>query len=271
MYALRARFSKLNAVLAGAALVTAVVVSPVASAQPAVPGALKLAQQSGMKVIKTFAATKTLTGYVVQQGGQNSVLYGTADGFLIAGALLGPDGTNLTSLHAEKYAAPVADISAADLAKLTHIQVGKGKSPIYVFFDTQCSFCRVLQKALAPYEKAGLTVRWVPVAVLSPESLTGGAQVLASNDPAKLVETLSKAGKPAGQPGNREVSPEFLKKVEQNSLTMSEMGISGTPAIVYGSGKKFSVKRGMPRLSELPAITGLPKQTISDPELSRFE
>jgi thiol:disulfide interchange protein DsbG len=33
---------------------------------------------------------------------------------------------------------------------------------------------------------------------------------------------------------------------------------------------KVNVKGGMPRLSELPGITGLPEQKNDDPQLARF-
>ncbi len=38
------------------------------------------------------------------------------------------------------------------------------KRILYVFFDANCFYCHLTWRALQAYEKAGLQVRWVPVA-----------------------------------------------------------------------------------------------------------
>lgn len=48
-------------------------------------------------------------------------------------------------------------------------------------------------------------------------------------------------------------------------------GINGTPGIVWKDKQgKVNIKAGMPRLSEIPRITGLPEQKVDDPDLARF-
>jgi len=52
---------------------------------------------------------------------------------------------------------------------------------------------------------------------------------------------------------------------------MDRFGVSGTPGLVWKDGKgRVQVKTGMPRLPQLPAITGLPAQKNDDPELRDF-
>jgi thiol:disulfide interchange protein DsbG len=52
---------------------------------------------------------------------------------------------------------------------------------------------------------------------------------------------------------------------------MERFGVGGTPGLVWADEKgNVQVKAGMPRLSELPSITGLPAQKIDDPELKDF-
>jgi thiol:disulfide interchange protein DsbG len=52
---------------------------------------------------------------------------------------------------------------------------------------------------------------------------------------------------------------------------MGRFGMSGTPALVWKDGSgTVRTNLGLPRLSQLPAITGLPAQKIDDPELARF-
>ena len=54
-----------------------------------------------------------------------------------------------------------------------------------------------------------------------------------------------------------------------NGGLMEQFGIDGTPGIVWRDRQgKVHVAAGIPRLSELPAITGLPEQKINAPALS---
>ena len=47
---------------------------------------------------------------------------------------------------------------------------------------------------------------------------------------------------------------------------MERFGAPGMPALAWkGLSRKIRVNLGMPRLSQLPAITGLPAQKIDDP------
>ena len=60
-------------------------------------------------------------------------------------------------------------------------------------------------------------------------------------------------------------------ELEENMTLMGHFGMSGTPALVWkDSSGRVQTHLGMPPLSKLPAITGLPKQKIDDPELARF-
>jgi thiol:disulfide interchange protein DsbG len=53
---------------------------------------------------------------------------------------------------------------------------------------------------------------------------------------------------------------------------MGTFGIAGTPGIVWRDKQgKIQVKSGMPRLSELAGMTGLPAQKEDDPELAKFK
>jgi thiol:disulfide interchange protein DsbG len=52
---------------------------------------------------------------------------------------------------------------------------------------------------------------------------------------------------------------------------MRKFGAPGTPALVWKDrAGKVRFKAGVPRLSELPQITGLPAQANEDPELAKF-
>lgn len=241
------------------------------------PSAITLAVGGGMKLEKSFSAPGGMTGYVLSQGiDNNMVVYVTPDGSTaVAGTMLDGMGQNITKEHLAQYAPkPDYEKTWADLEKAPFIAAGaKGKdvkSVIYVFKDLNCIYCHYEYKALAPYAKAGLQVRWIPVAFLKPDSFDKGAQLLGSKDAEGLMEDMHKNfGKPyTGAP----VSPELRAKIDANNKLMTNSGFRGTPVTFYkDKAGKVRVNNGMVMLSELPTITGLPAMPNSDPDLQRFK
>jgi len=69
----------------------------------------------------------------------------------------------------------------------------------------------------------------------------------------------------------RKVPPELAAQFETNTKLMEGFDSPGTPTLVWkDAAGKIKVEIGMPRLSLLPAITGLPAQKHDDPELAGF-
>ena len=263
-----------------AALATAFAAS--AFAAESTPKVLDAPLKAGMKVMSKFQAGGKLQGWVLSQGGQNSVVFTTPDGkFLIAGALIDEAGTNLTAQYAEKYIPkPEYDKMYPQLEKSTYIVSGaKGnaaKSVIYAFVDLNCGFCAMAYKALIPYEAAGLQVRWIPVAFLRPDSANKAAALFDSSNPEAALKAHKLSFGVKDAPGQLKataaVSDALAKKLDSNGKLMREFGFSGTPAIVFkDKAGKVMTRGGMPRLSDLPAVTGLPEQTQTDPDLARFK
>jgi thiol:disulfide interchange protein DsbG len=145
---------------------------------------------------------------------------------------------------------------------------------LYVFFDANCWYCHLTWKALQPYERAGLQVRWVPVAYQKDTSAGRAAAImqardrvaaLRSNEAGYRVKTYDGGIAPVKAPKTLEA------ELEANFQLMDRFGVSGTPGLVWkDSVGTVRVKIGMPRLSQLPGITGLPAQKIDDPELADF-
>lgn len=60
-------------------------------------------------------------------------------------------------------------------------------------------------------------------------------------------------------------------KLQTNTDLMRRFGAPGTPALTWRDKEgKVLFRVGVPRLSELPEITGLLEQHIDDPELADF-
>jgi thiol:disulfide interchange protein DsbG len=256
------------------------IVAPAAvSAAQKYPKAIEGAIASGMKLSATFPAASGLTGWVLSHNGRHSIVYTTADRkTVISGMLINESGENLTERDEAKYI-PKPDPAALyrELEKSSHVVEGTLRNPksvMYVFVDANCPFCHLTWKALQPYQEAGLQVRWIPVATLGPTSMPKAIEVLAEADPVaafrKMEENSGKSWTATPQM-TEDAKPEIAEKIRSNGELMGSFGIGGTPGIVWKDQQgKLNVKGGMPRLSEIPQMTGLPEQKIDDPSLARF-
>jgi thiol:disulfide interchange protein DsbG len=154
----------------------------------------------------------------------------------------------------------------------------EGSSPpkriLYVFFDANCWYCHLTWKALQPYEKVGLQVRWVPVAYQKDSSTTKAAAIMQAKDRAAALrenQTRYRADSYDGGIAPAKPTRALAAQLEANFELMDRFGVSGTPGLVWKDEKgRVRVKLGAPRLSQLPAITGLPLQKNDDPELKDF-
>lgn len=240
------------------------------------PAALKAPLAAGFSVEKSFIAASGLTGWVLQSpSGEYNVFYTTADGqSMIAGALVSASGENLTQKYTEMYV-PKPDLSAlyAKFEKADYVATGTLKNPksvIYVIIDPNCVFCHYFYLAVQPYQAAGLQVRWIPVGFLRPDSVNKAAQIL--KEGGKALDAQQAAYNTPQMPKGIEVTPELQAKLDANQELMREAQMSGTPGILYKDAAGNVVKKvGMPMLSELPEITGLPEQPQTDARLDRFK
>lgn len=272
-YSVRHRWARI------AGLAVAMLLVPATGVAETYPKQIERAVAAGLKVEKRFPAGSGLTGWVLSQEGRHTLVYTTQDGkTLLAGTLIGEDGRNLSSEHEEKHV-PKPDLAGAfgELEKSAYVVEGPKRNPknhIYVFVDANCPFCHSLWKALQPYESAGLQVRWVLVDTLGPTSMPKAIEVLAAPDTTKAFRTMEERfGQPwkGSDAASEARQPAVAAKIRSHTSLMQKLKLFGTPGIVWRDGSgRINTKAGMPRLAELPAITGLPEQKIDDPSLARF-
>lgn len=247
----------------------------------AVPAPIKMVENTGMTVVKEFPAASGLHGWVLAKNGQYSMVFTTPDGkTLIAGALVDATGHNMTADYANKYIPkPDLDKLSGELKTLPYAATGTLKAPksvIYVMYDANCIFCHLAWKALKPYEAEGLQVRWVPVSFLKPTSIQRAYAIMSAKDPTAAFEEnevkFDEQSENGGITPAASVPPAFMAKIQADDAFMSRVGSRGTPTVLYfGKDKHLHVVPGMPRLSQLPEITGLPAVANHDPELARFQ
>jgi thiol:disulfide interchange protein DsbG len=269
-------YKKITLALASAFALSAVALS--AQAAEPLPPAVQTAVDNGLQFEKSFPAAGGLTGWVLSQGPNNNiVIYTPPSGDVaIAGNMFDVKGVNLNKQYLEKYA-PTPDYAKlwGELESSAWVYEGAkpadAKSIIYAFEDANCGYCHLAWKSLLPYMKVGLQVRWIPVAFLGSDSLPKAAALLTATDgPSAAAAMHADYGKRLANP---KPVPEATKaKIDANATLMRKYGFTGTPAIFYKdkAGKVIAVT-GMPRLNELPAITGLPVQPQTDPDLARYK
>ena len=194
-----------------------------------------------------------------------------AASILIAG---GYAGAALAAGDAQqsKNAALFAQLEKADAVKEG---ARDAQRILYVFFDANCFYCHLTWKALQPYAAAGLQVRWVPVAYQQPSSVGRAAAIMQAPDRAAALrenEVGYNAAKFDGGIAPLAKVPEALvAQLQANTRLMRSFGAPGTPALAWkDAGGIVRFKVGVPRLSELPRITGLPAQPNDDPALAEF-
>lgn len=172
----------------------------------------------------------------------------------------------------QKYRALFAQLEKADAVQEGPSRAGR---VLYVFFDANCFYCHLTWKALQPYEAAGLQVRWVPVAYQQPSSVGRAAAIMQAADRAAALRRNEVGYNPAKFDGGiapaTNVSKALAAGFQANTRLMRTFGAPGTPAMAWkDTTGNVRFKVGVPRLSELPQITGLPAQPNDDPELAEF-
>jgi thiol:disulfide interchange protein DsbG len=181
------------------------------------------------------------------------------------------------TVHPSEFRKPDSGTLYARLEKADAVQEGArpAKSVLYVFFDANCYYCHLTWKALQPYEKAGLQVRWVPVAYQQPSSAGRAAAIMEAPDRVAALRENETTYDPAhfagGIPPAQRVPAALAARLRDDALLMQAFGAPGTPALVWKDRDgRVRLQLGVPHLSELPRITGLPAQPVDDPELARF-
>jgi thiol:disulfide interchange protein DsbG len=256
--------------------------SPMSAPMP--PAVLAKLERQGLQVDKSFPAVGGLTGFIVSHHlAQPMVVYVTADEHMLVGSLLDAQGDDLGPGYLKQYAAKInLGQFAHQLAAAPAVLEGAGapgvpaRSIIYVFFDPNCIFCHLTWKMLQPYETSGVQVRWLPVGLLKPQDSAGkAAALLDAKDPSSALRTLEtryvESTESGGIPPELPIPARTQFMLDGNAKLMSDMGYVGTPTIIYHDHEgTLQAHEGLPTLSSLPSILGVPEKNVADPELQRY-
>ena len=247
-----------------------------APSAPSAPSAFTLSQArklvtgasaGHLEARRVFVGPHGLYGVVVGAKGDPdsaSILWVTPDrSAVLAGTLIYATGNDLTTVA--KFAmglqfSPTESLRRASLPAARAIMT-PGRGPILTaFIDPNCSYCHLLYDEVMPHVLKGeLRVRFVIVVVVKSDSARRAAAILSATDPLAALAQDQRAFDVTHEEGgypiaNAHLLPASIAAVAANNALISKAGIDGTPAVLYCSRRKSSVRMivGMP--SSLQAL-----------------
>lgn len=256
------RFAALMGLLLMAIATPAIAASDSSSEARHWPAPIQQMADKGLTIVKAFDAPGGLKGYAAKAGHRPVPLYLTPDGqHVIIGTLLDAQGKNLSRPQLEAaIVAPRQQNAWPQLTASHWIADGKQSAPrtIYVFTDPNCPYCHKFYEDARPWVNAGkVQLRQVVVGVLRPSSPGKAAALLAAKDPSAAYHDHEKHYQTGGIKPMKAVPSALQDKVIANNTLMSELGIRGTPGIVYkDENGKIQIHQGAPHGKTLEAIMG---------------
>lgn len=235
-----------------------------AQGQPSpTPAALQpMVEQAGLKVVKKFDTKTALDGWVVEDANKRqAIVFTTKDGkTVVVGKVFDSSGNNLTERFAEQQLSkPDFGKFAPAFTKLPVVQEGATgsavKKSIYVFTDPNCPYCHATWQALKPLYEQGLQVNWIYVGILGESSMGKAAAILEAANPAEAHVKHNEQFEATR--GVTPVTPSASSKeiLKKNMALMRDMGLNGTPAILYkDAAGAWRASPGMPNAQQLQAI-----------------
>lgn len=121
---------------------------------------------------------------------------------------------------------------------------------IYVFVDTQCTYCRTLWQRMAE-RRSRVQIRVLLVAVLGPASWPGAAGILQTADPRTTLAAQETNPKARQALAESDIRAETREQIRLNNLFMDALKLPATPGIVYRDGA-----------GAIRAIAGLPEDAL---------
>lgn len=226
------------------------------------PAPIQALKARGITIRSTMPAPAGFKGYVGDFHGRALPVYLLPDGkHTMIGNLFDANGQDLTGAAFAANSTPKLTQSTWDeLRKADWIAEGSksAKRIVYVFTDTECPYCHRLWHAIRPQVKAGkVQVRYLLVAVIKPQSMPRAASVLDAKDPIATFTRNESDFRNSPVPLARQIPAATREKINANNNLMDQLGISGTPGVMYkdAQGKVHKIV-GLPPESAIRSVFG---------------
>lgn len=225
------------------------------------PAVIQSLEKQGVTNVQEFPAGNGLRGFAGVAEQQPVTAYVMPDGNAIIGVRVGPDGKSLDDQRLQDLVAkPMSAAIWSKLTATTWVQDGKDNAPriVYVFSDPNCPYCNRFFDAARPWVDSGkVQLRHILVGVIKADSSTKAAAILGASDKTaallKNEHDFTKGGiKPAAN-----VPANIKRTLDTHAALMAELGLRGTPGIVYQDDQGLvQTVGGLPQSATLAKVMG---------------
>lgn len=174
----------------------------------------------------------------------NDIVYTNAntDFTLIGHMINNKDMSDMTQARLDEL--NVIDFKALPLNQSFALVKGAGKRQIIVFEDPNCGYCKVFRKTLEQMDN--LTIHTFAIDILGDDSTIKAKQLLCAKDPAHAWDEWMLRKILPDNSGNCDTS-----NLDKNKALAEQLGVTGTPTIVFENGKRISGAAGKEALEEM--------------------
>lgn len=226
------------------------------------PAPIEALQARGIQIVGTFQTPGELTGYAGIAGRRPVAIYLTADKqHAIIGNMIDSSGSLVDRETVQQMTAgPMSKRIWSQLEKSTWVAEGADDAPrtVYIFSDPNCPYCHVFWKRAQPWVDAGkVQLRHITVGVIGQSSPNKVAAILTADDPEQAFLKNQNQFADGGISPLETIPAEISAQLMANQQLMAQLGIRGTPGIVYRNSEgRVQVSPGVPPEQDMTKILG---------------
>lgn len=222
------------------------------------PPVLQALESRGLRGLMEFKVSGDLRGFAGMAEGNAVAVYVAKDGSAIVGTRVDRTGAAVDADVVEDMVmAHTLEGAWPRLGAAKWVADGKSSAPrvVYVITDPNCPWCHRFWDAARPWVDAGkVQLRHLLVGIIRPDSAGKAAAILEASNPAQALEKKERTGfiAPAAK-----VSEASKHTLEANLKLMQELGLRGTPGIIYrASDGKVRTLGGFPNEQQIVQVMG---------------
>lgn len=226
--------------------------------EAALPPVLKTLEARGLRGLKEFKVGGDVRGFAGMAGSDTLAVYVTPDGNAIIGTRVDASGAAMdTGTIDNLVVTPTMEAAWQRLASSRWVADGKTNAPriVYVITDPNCPWCHRFWEAARPWVTSGkVQLRHLMVGIIGADSPAKAAAILESRNPAQALENKERTGHITPL---EKVSEASTRVLEANLKLMQELGLRGTPGLIYRSSDgKVQTFGGFPNEAQLKQVLG---------------